>query len=264
MEKIEFLKRLIKSNIINMIKNGDTASLKELRNNPDSLADILMSIGASKKIIETPAHRERLEKILKEIIDGLIEEIPRGRDDVGYSIEFEENKLKITFEGMFVQDKYRIEIADNSYTIVVEKLRGTSGYSDLKLHGAVDKGEIMLCKSSTNLVEHLESLQKISLDDNGFVKEVQTAIKKARNGEEKEVASEKLKRDALQVISDDEKVKPIKWNGSVSHLNRKDASVNEIYNNIRRTIRKYPHTQKYYEELFGMSFDEVLREDKVD
>lgn len=263
-DKLEFIKRLVKGNFLNMIKSRDIASLNELKSNPGLLGNILVSIGAGEKIMESPAHRERLEEILKEIINGLIEELPNGRDDSGYSIEFEDNSLKVRFEGWMTQDDYKIEINnDKDYSIYIKKSRGTSGYRSKKIVGFVDKREIISYQTSWNFLEQHESGEKTLLDENCFAIESLLVDKCVKDKVETK-STLKLTRKGLKITSSDKNSKPIRWNGNPICLNSKDESAKENFRNIARTIRKYPNSKQYYEELFGMSFDELLKEDKVD
>lgn len=263
-DKLEFIKRLVKGNFINMIETRDIASLNELRNNPGLLGNILVSIGAGEKIMESPAHRERLEEILKEIINALIEELQTRRDDSGYSIEFKGNVLKARFEGWMSQDDYKIEIDnDRGYFIEVQKSRGTSGSRSKKLYGYIADRNIISYQTSWSFLEEHKIGEKIILDENGFAIESLLVDKCVKDKVETK-SNLKLTRKGIKITDSDKKSKSIRWNGSPISLNKENASVKETCENIARTIKKYPNSKQYYEEIFQMSFDELLKEAKVD
>ncbi len=127
----EIIRALVCSSFLSMVERRDIALLNEFKNNPNALESLLVALGADEKILTSPAHRETLEEMLKQAIDGLVDGMNCGREECGYDVKFHDRELEINVESFSTQDGYKIKIDENSYLASI-LLNRSAGVSSVK------------------------------------------------------------------------------------------------------------------------------------
>lgn len=256
MDQVEFLRKLIQANFIGMLKNKDIKSLKEFKNNPRYLRDLLISIGASKELLEKPAHLEQLEELLKEIVEELSESLEKEKAEIGYNVKFDdENTLVVRIETFATQDDYRLKINNNGYFFQNIAKRSRIGSTKRTVQGDLEGKKIIDLKELDTLDSKKDIGKKFILDDSGFsidetdVEKETEYISVGSFESEKKVTNKKsnISRKGTNVTNRNSEIVP--WNGSALHLNDNTESKTDFYNNVLINIMKCPSSRKYYENM---------------
>lgn len=253
----ELLKKLVFNNYIGMLNRREKASIVEIKNNPDALFDLLYSIGASKQLLQVPAHREKLEECLKKMIEISLEGLGGECDSLvkpledGMLINYEDFKFSEKCILRFpTEDSYEFKCSRN----IGEVLREIIGNKDTIEE--TSKTETIGFPVKTSIVTTTKTL-----DDNGFVisKAVKLSITAGKEGRSE---TGEIKRDGLKVLVNSDNKRRI-WNGKPDDINGKTSTTEELSKNIYIIISKYPEARKYYEELVGKEMvDKILEVNK--
>lgn len=268
MEKEEFIKRLIQSNFINMIKNKDTRALAEFRNNPKAIQELVIAMGAGEQILESPAHLQMLEEIVKKVVEDLEEALEDTKAGCDYQVGFDEkDRLIAKIESFSTQDKYKLSISENEYNFESSYVRTGMGTGKRIIYGSAEKKQILDFEDQDNFDETINTGRKMLLDDYGFVIDELDAVKttayeKIPGSYEREKKVSKsgshISRDGAKVST--RKSSIVSWNGDALHLNDTEEEKLAVYTNSIVNVIKCPKVQKYYEDTLGISFEKMLKE----
>lgn len=252
----DFVKMLAWNNYIQMINRKDVSALKYLQSDSNALFSLLISLGASNKILQKPAYREELEKHLKDIVELSIEAL-KGECD--FSIESTENGVKVSYEDLKLAEKYSLEFLDD-YRYEFLKSRNI-GEVLRKSKGDIQKG-IIAEYSKTESFSYMEPqtseiLIRRNIDESGFATS-KTIISSLRKRGEIVKTEKQIERKGQKVLIDGENKKVI-WNGLPNSLNTSKSSITEFAINMNKMIEKYPNLRNYYEEIVGTEVvDKIL------
>ncbi len=262
----EFIRILVQSNFINMLKSRNLQELKEFKSNPNAMKSLFQAMGASEETISQPAHSQMLEKLVGEMLDGIQEALEDTRANCGCQVQFDkDNNLIVNIESFSTQDKYKLSFTDNEYAFRKNSIRTGSSSEERTVQGK-DK-QILDYKESSYYDGKNILGRKLFLDEHGFVTTEKDGIKEKKYkyssqgfGREENVEIKKvsISRDNKTIINREGKT--ISWNGDPLNLNEDEESPNQIYLRAVRNIKKCPKVQDYYEQHLGMSFEEILRD----
>lgn len=271
MKSEDFFKRLIQSNFINMIRNKDRRAFAEFRNNPIYLRDLLIAMGADEEVLGKPAHLEQLEEVLVEIVDELSESLENQKADIGYEVKFDDqDSLIVRIESFSTQDDYKLRIMKGGYTFENSKIRSGIGNTKRTIQGLVSKKQIMDLKSFDGTSSSKSVGRKLLLDDFGFVVDELDAEKEISYTDtfgtfEREKTTSKrgshISRDGINVTN--RKSSIVQWNGDPLHLNDEKEDEKDTHTRALITTIKCPSVKKYYEDLLGISIDDMLKKLKI-
>lgn len=268
-EKENFLKLLIQSNFINMLQVKAGRDISEFKNNPNSIRNLIVAMGAGKEILESPAHMQMLEELLVKIVSDLEEAIEDTKADCGYSVKFDEqDRLAVKIESFATQDNYKLSISEDSYNFESSYTRSRIGTGKRIVHG--NTKQILDFEDKESFDTKMNTGRKLLLDDLGFVIDEldasQTTIYKSIPGSYDREA--KVSRKGSHISREAANVKTRKssiilWNGDALHLNDIEEDKSETYKRAIINTIKCPNVQKYYEDILGISIDEMLKDTKV-
>ena len=267
MDKREiFIKNLIKSNFIGMLKNRDRRALEEFKSSPNSIRNLIIAMGAENKILESPAHLQMLEEIVGEIAGNLGEALEASREECGYSVEFDEqDKLTVRIETFASQDDFKLSILEDGYNFESSHIYSGIGRRKRIVHGDVNKKQILDFEDKENLDETKNTGKKLLLDDSGFVIDELSATKttnykRVLGSTEREKTTSRagyhISRDGAKVTTSKSSV--LDWNADPLHLNDEEVEKAQVYKRAIVTMAKCPKTQKYYEDTLEIDFDKML------
>lgn len=267
MEKKDVVAKLVQSNFINMIEREDIKALQEFKNSPEQIRDLITSMGASKELLEKPAHFEQLEECIKQIVDGVLDAMQDQKFGSKHKVGFDEtNKLTAKIENFSTQDDYELEINKFGYRFKNVKLHTRLGSTTRTIQGNIARREIMDFRESDNLLEKEESGSKYLLDEYGFVIEEmdadRTITKENLSGEQsvkKNVRSSgsRISRNGNEVVNRNSGI--VRWNGDALHLNERETSKSNLYKRALVTIAQCPSSKKYYEDILKINVEEMQK-----
>lgn len=270
-EEENYIKLLIQSNFINMLRTKDRRAISEFKNNPNSIRNLIVAMGAGKEILESPAHLQMLEEILGKIVGDLEEALEDTKADCGYSVKFDEqDRLAVKIESFATQDNYKLSISEDSYNFESSYIRSGMGIGKRIVHGNTKQKQILDFEDKDSFDKKMNVGRKLLLDDFGFVIDEldasQTTTYRSIPGSyEREAKVSKkgshISRDAANVKT--RKSSIILWNGDALHLNDTEEDKSETYKRAIINTIKCPNVQKYYEDNLGISIEEMLKDTKV-
>lgn len=253
----EYSRILILTNYIEMLKRKDSQEITEFINNPKRIQAFLYAMGANKKFLELPAHREKMEECLKFMTNSAIEAIRGGEE--GLEVKYLENGLEAHREGIQFEERTSLQFDENSWLFNKtsnrgETLRRVKGDISKNIIATYSKKESLSWFSS---YETIKTLSEEILDEAGFV--ISESSIESQTGSRKNIERNGLKITNRENVS-------IRWDGNPSKLNEKSANGKEFCEIMSYIIDKYPNTQAYYEEIVGKDFVvqalETMREKK--
>lgn len=269
-ENHEFIKLLIQSNFVEMLKSKDIRAIKEFKNNPNAVINLIIAMGAGNKILESPAHLQMLEEMIGKILDSLEDALEDTKAGCGYSVGFDnQDRLTVKIESFSTQDDYKLSILENAYTFESAYVYSGIGHGKRIVNGNVDKKQILDFEDKSTFDETKNSGKKLVLDDFGFVIDeidgVKTTTYKSIPGtyEREKVVSKSgahISRDGANVTTRKSSILP--WGGDALHLNDEEVEKLEVYKRAMITILKCPNAQKYYEDTLGIEIspEKILHE----
>lgn len=265
-EEKDFIKLLIQSNFINMLKTRDRRAVAEFKNNPNAIINLIIAMGAGKEILESPAHLQMLEEIVGKIINDLEEALENTKADCGYSVGFdEENRLNVKIESFSTQDNYKLSINENGYNLESSYVRSGIGSGKRIVHGDIKQKQILDFEDKESFDEKRNIGKKLLLDDFGFVIDELDGAKittytsvPGNYNREKKVSKDgsHISRESANVTTRKSSVIP--WNGDALHLNDTEEEKSKVYKRAIITTLKCPNVQKYYEDTLGISLEKML------
>lgn len=266
-----FIKLLIQSNFINMLSTKDIRAISEFKNNPNSIRNLIIAMGAGKEILESPAHLQMLEEILGKVVSDLEEALEDKRADCGYSVKFDEqDRLIVEIESFATQDNYRLSISEDSYNFDSSYIRSGMGTGKRIVHGNTKQKQILDFEDRDSFDTKINSGRKLLLDDFGFVIDELDASQTTtyRNVPGSYEREAKISRKGSHISRDAANVKTRKssiilWNGDALHLNDIEEDKLETYKRAIINTIKCPNVQKYYEDNLGISIEKMLEDTKV-
>lgn len=242
-----FFRELILNNYFIMIKRKNIQEIMEFMNDAERMQSLLWALGASKEVLELPAHREKIEECLKYMIKSIIDAI--RDEDMGFEVEYVDNGLKVNTESLKIEESTILQFCEDSYQF---DKKCNIGEVSKKVKGIISKRVIgtYTCNRNFLSLSNTETLYETVLDQAGFVINENM---KSTDGRKKS-----LIRNGLKITCGGNN--KIKWDGSPSKLNAEDVSSTSFCNNLADTISKYPTTQEYYESIVGNELVEKICE----
>ncbi len=266
-----FIKLLIKSNFMNMLRNKDIRAIEEFRNNPNSIHSLIAAMGGEQEILQSPAHLQMIEELVGEVLGNLEEALTDTKADCGYSVGFDEkDTLTVKIESFATQDNFKLSILKDSYNFESSYVYSGRGSGKKIVYGDTKQKQLLIFEDQDFIDGKTNSGKKLMLDDFGFVIDEldatkATAYKNIPGSYNREKVESKkgshISRDGANVTT--RKSSVLAWNGDALHLNDEEEEKAEVYKRAIRNTVKCPNVQKYYEDTLGISLEKMIEDSKV-